>query len=480
MNGRRRIFVFALLVALLAVGVRFFLRERTARAPELDRVLDGQDVEDTRPVDTSGKLISGVPDELRARRLPPQRDAPNRAQKTTERLMGLLRKEQQPPSQALPEKKLLEELGLHEESPPGMLIGAVFDGAEPFDDGVALVWHHGKGFGADGIPVGRNPAARGSIGNDGIFRFDNLKPGRYYVGVRPHGGVAHLVFRMHHVGPHPTKKVIVILGTSRLFGTVYNDEGEPAADISVRASIASTGAGSHTAIAQVRTDEDGTYSFDRLRAGGGWLSVAYSGNFNDDGATPSRQYSLRPGQERREDFGSPNGFQLLRGRIVTMGGEHIRGPGKIVISDGTGSGYVVSRYDESGTFSQRLALGEYRFRVMFPDPIRQPTSAGNFDVSVKEVDTDTTITIPGARITGRVTFSAGRTRRIADSVSWRTRKGASARASGSARIRSNGVYFIDGLFPATYVLRAPDGEQDIEVTIRKGDFRVVQDLDARN
>ncbi len=474
MNERRTVCALAI-VALLIIGLAWLLmRDDAVEVPEVVT----SDVA-SEPAEQPVELLSGVPDALRKQKKPPAEKAPKSAKETTNELMGMLGEKQTPRVQPVPSKEQLDEISLYEPAPPGVLIGAVFDGKEPFSDGEAVVWMQGKSFGANGIPAGEKPIRAVSLGSDGVFRVDGLEPGYYYVGVRARGGPPRLGFHKLLVGPKPSPKALFVLGTGRLFGTVYDDQGRPATHVWVRASMSGTaGRLESTSIQQVRTDRDGSYSFDLLRAGGGWLSVAYSGNFNDDATTPSRKYSLRVGQERRIDIGTPHGLRTLRGNIVTAGGVPFRGPGKIIISGGASRGYVVTRYAEDGTFSQKLAPGEYNLAVMFPDPTRQPTSGGRFNVRIGEEDASTTITIPGTRLTGRVHDRGGRAPRATNGVTWRTPKSASLRLRGSARIRGDGTYTIDGLPPATYLLRAPGNEVEVEVVIRPGDERVAQDLET--
>ncbi len=374
-----------------------------------------------------------------------------------------------------PSHEQLEELGMHEKSPPGVLQGMLFDGATPFSGGEALVWRSGGGGGPESIPVGREPLRMSRVDGEGRFRFDDLEDGNYFLGVRVPGQPARLAYRQLAVGEEETDKAIVVLGTSSVSGHVYDVAGRAVADVSVRISLQQAGSASEwKVLLQTRTDANGFYTFEQLPDGGGWLSVSYSNDFDDRKNKRSRRVSVKAGEHKRESFGTRTGTPMVTGTILTKCGEPIRGPGRLILSDKNSTQYIDSRYDEEGKFAHRVPPGTYAAHVWLRGRNRHPHAAEAIEFVVGERSQESKLVIEGVRIRGAVSGAARWVgwRRVDEPGQW-----------VSSDIDEDGTYVIDGVLPGEYELRAwdqgtkaDDRRGIVKVRVRDDQVLIEQDL----
>ncbi len=196
----------------------------------------------------------------------------------------------------------LRKLGGFETSPPGTLSGLLLDGKEPFADAEALLWPRGFGAGRRGVPAGSKPMQTALIASDGTFSFSHLEPDWYFVGVRVPGGPARLALRFLNPAGETTRTVIV-LGTARVYGTLYDQAGRPLPGESARIEIKGE-RGVSTTVVETRADQRGNYEFTQLLGGHAYIRVARQNDFNFISRRTLR-FTLKPGAEVRQDLGKP-------------------------------------------------------------------------------------------------------------------------------------------------------------------------------
>ena len=378
-----------------------------------------------------------------------------------------------------PDQASLKARGALDLLPPGVIGGVVFRGTEPFSEGEAVVWTSERGGGPESIPVGREPLATTALRRDGSYRFGDLEPGRYYLGVKVAGKPLRMALRELTVGSEKTPQALTVLGTASLVGRVYDESGRPVPDVSVRVSISTIGPTSNwTALL---ADEDGiatgAYTFDELPQGGGWLSVSYTNDFDDMNASRSRRVNVTRGETTRANFGSPGGTPEVSGRILAACGEPLRGPGGLVFSDKHSSQYVESQFDAEGRYTHRLPPSEYTVVVSPAQRGHDPHRPLRVALTVGERDQTSDLTIPGTRVRGTV-----RAFRRGDRVAFRRIDPPGV--LGSTAVHADGTWILDGLTPGTWTLHVgPRAKDEVferhRVTIREGDTLRVLDLPGR-
>ena len=363
-----------------------------------------------------------------------------------------------------PPTAVQQRRGWHQKVPPGLIEGVLFDRHEPLTDAEAYVWDATGAGTPAGIPSGKPPLTSVLVDRDGRYRFDGLEPGSYFVGVKVPGESARLAFRKLKVGEQETDRAIIVLGTATVTGIVYDDDGAPAPEALVRLSLTSVG-GPWDTISDTTTDASGRYRFSRLLEGGGWLTVAYTGDFDDGDHTRSRRFGVKRGQTLEEDFGAPQRVAVVAGTLRARTGEPLRGPGRLILSRQGSGEYLDAAYDADGRYSHRMPAGTYDVDVWYADRNRWPHAASlKGALVVADQDLERDLTIPGARLRGRVTGGPPASAR----VRW-----SDGKHSATVAV-VDGAYVIDGLPPGEYELTAAEATE--RVTLTANDTEVVRDI----
>ena len=152
---------------------------------------------------------------------------------------------------------------------PRRIEGIALLGREPATQGTARVWRRTL---TDRLFYDRTTegAVVVPIGRDGTFAFNDVDPGEYTFIVEVPGYAPRLVGQT--VTDQASRRRVLVLGSGRIEGHVFDQDGRPLGDIVVQVSQGGDGTYlGRGSTAEVRSKADGTYSVDGLVSGPYWV-----------------------------------------------------------------------------------------------------------------------------------------------------------------------------------------------------------------
>jgi RNA polymerase sigma-70 factor (ECF subfamily) len=304
------------------------------------------------------------------------------------------------PSNELDDAALLAELDA--EVAPGAIEGLVLRGRTPVSGGEVYFWTgHWRTLPADpSAQLGSDLDVR-PIGHDGRFRVAPLEPNWYSLGIAPEREIgAQLYVQVH--GDRSSRRVVIQLGTARIEGFVYDEEGRPVEGAAVRVTTKSNRRDFERYAVSAR---DGSYSVDELTPGSGWIAIDRSGTRGREATIGGMQQfaSLSRGESRRIDFGSPERSSVWTGRLVSRSGAPVPLSGRLGHQPAPNGPYSEVAL-EGGVFELRLAPGKHRLQVTLAAKSGRHGTGylqlGEFEVGVSDFARD--LVLPGAVVRGQL------------------------------------------------------------------------------
>jgi RNA polymerase sigma-70 factor (ECF subfamily) len=297
-------------------------------------------------------------------------------------------------------------LAIHDgEARPRTLEGVVLRGDRPVSSGRAYLLRY-RSWRALSVPWHHeDKVVRTHIDADGAFRFADLEPGTYAVGVEIGGALVREAF--HWVGPdRPTRRMVFVLGSARIQGQVFDDVGRAVVGAKVYVSSAKESLDGYRQNTWAETGPDGAYVIEGLPAAGYWVGAQVSGNArgNDNGLT--RRIEVAEGAKAILNLGRVQPLPSWSGVVRTRAGEPVRGPGRIQLNTLGTSGYSYLAFDAEGRFRGPVLPDTYGLHLHLPG-VRFLEAAS---VDVPETDFWHDIVVPGARVRGRVAGARGELR----------------------------------------------------------------------
>lgn len=205
-----------------------------------------------------------------------------------------------------------------------------------------------------------------TIDTSGVFRIHALDPGDYTLAIDIGQGLQHETF-VQIVSTKTRHRVVIVLGTARVFGCVRGSSGVPTAGVQISVELASSRRGSSGTFRTNReTDATGCYEVRDLPAGTYWFSLVNGAATDPISVTDNMQkFSLQIGEQRRIDFGSTTGSTWVRGRIMASDGTALKGPGTLHLVRAADGAYSEVAIDVNGSFAAQLLPAEYQSAVSF-------------------------------------------------------------------------------------------------------------------
>lgn len=250
------------------------------------------------------------------------------------------------------------------------------------------------------LPARRRDA---HTGVDGVARFAELDPQpNYLVGVeRSSRGVP--AQRVTSLFVAAGGRCVIELGTSRLYGHVYDAEGRAAPNVRVRVDSIPTWTEEDAAGAIVATDADGRYEISDLAAGRVWVMVDPDASFDGLG-TVGRYVDIEPGRDTVLDFGSPQGSIQCVGEVRNWNGDVLAGPGTLALRGSDGLSYQSVPIPRDGRFTIAVTAGSYAVNAVLPSLPERGVDLGTFEITAER--STLSLVVPGTRITGRALDAA--------------------------------------------------------------------------
>jgi RNA polymerase sigma-70 factor (ECF subfamily) len=335
---------------------------------------------------------------------------------------------------------------------PRRIEGVVLLGREPATQGTARVWrrsladrlfHDRTIEGAVAVPIGR----------DGTFAFNDLEPGEYTFDVDVPGYAPRFVGQA--VTDQESRRRVLVLGSGRIEGHVFDQDGRPLGDIVVQVSQGGDGTYlGRGSTAEVRSKADGTYSVDGLVSGPYWVIAYVRQDRTARDAALGLKCDVVAGKTAVLDFGTPTPSPAWSGKVLRTDGTPVLGPGAFAISSVERTAYSrFLAYDARGEFSHRIPPGTYRVTEVRPvgHPPIKPIAPSEIVVGREDVSQD--VRFPGSRITGVIYdgHSALLSPRGTQSVGWRPENEGPYSQLG-VFAEPDGSFVIEGLLPGRYVL----------------------------
>lgn len=360
----------------------------------------------------------------------------------------------------------------------GRIEGIVLRGLEPIRGGRAWL----RAAEAGGLPWGGASAwdaasgvQRAPIGGDGMFRFADVAPANYAVGIETDDGVSrHIWFDTS--GGGTTQRIRIVLGTSTIRGRAHTEDGLPASGWQAAVFVSGGMLARAQLIVATVADARGEFAVAGLYGGRYQVQASPTENFADPRML-SNSVELATGETQTVWLGQPIDACSWSGRVLLPHGGPLQATTPVTLE-------VERAPDEGGTtsFHPLSADGEFAFRV----------AAGQVRVQLKQVcgarvDLGT-VTIAGAVLQRDLVIPAAVLRvqpRAADTnlptfALGRLRRG-NGMAIDSLRCRDGKEHWL-GLAPGDYLMQfwptpiAGAPREGMRVTIGPADVEI--DLDA--
>jgi hypothetical protein len=359
-----------------------------------------------------------------------------------------------PDSPAAPVDPTEEDLARFARScPPGVIEGIVLRGKVPVGGGAAWLGAEKSGglpWGAADLWDSAPGVRRTIIGADGIFRFEDLPPEDYDVGVRTRDATTRRVV-VGLKADTPTERVRIVLGAGGIRGHVYDDQGIVCSAWEIALyNFGNTLAGTQV-IARGFTDPSGAFEFGGL-VGGNYVLRASADLKWRGQSTHTRYVVLRAGEWKSVDMGAPQHGALWTGRVLLPRGEPLALDELTqlrVQSDGVIEEVPVS---PSGGFRMRGAVGVHRLELMvYSDAGAVIVALGEITLAEGSLERD--IHLPRAVLRVRADYQGNSTgpRSEFSMLLVPVESRESFRNVGGSRGADGNMYFL-GLAPGKYTL----------------------------
>jgi RNA polymerase sigma factor (sigma-70 family) len=236
---------------------------------------------------------------------------------------------------------------------------------------------------------------------DGVFRFRDVRRGRFEVVVRSQGGLERRwdVPQMVPQVPSGNYRQVVVMGEGSFAGRAFDRQGRPLPEHAVYVGMHDPlGAGAMAMTA--RTDGDGRFEVQGLRSGAYQLWVRLA---EGDGRETFRpvERRLKPGERVVVDIGVPEAGRRVHGIVRLASGTPAGPPMGISFESPTGrSGLAlaVGRLAQDGRFETLLDRGTYLAAIARNGTVERH----EWTVTIGDEEVPLDVTLPGVRVSGTI------------------------------------------------------------------------------
>jgi RNA polymerase sigma factor (sigma-70 family) len=297
------------------------------------------------------------------------------------------------------------------EIPPATIEGIVLRGRDPVEHCDVYAWpswsplpeHPERGELDAGTDGPWDSLVHATTDARGLFRFTHVHtesyPGfRYMVGADVGGGVL-AETTVQPLADQQGQRIVIVLGSARIRGHVYDDDGKARAGARVSAVLNTRRLNAMRGFYTTRsTDASGAFDVGDLPAGDYWVQTYMSGRTSWSTQPDVSQHLapvLRLGEMRTVDVGSSRRSPRWSGTVRTRAGDPVPGPFRILLQNRATSARFESSYDEQGRFQIPVRAGGYDIQVRlvgrYGDVKVEPLTMGNADL-------ERDIIVPGTRV----------------------------------------------------------------------------------
>ncbi len=249
---------------------------------------------------------------------------------------------------------------------PGVVEGLVLVGRIPLATGGRVL--HVPGYlvtmrGPDEVGAAAPEPTAEPIDGNGEFRLHGLAPGWHTIAADLGRGPRQAT-SFEVVEGQRGRRIVIVLGTARVFGQLWEPQGRPLAGARVTLSRSADHGMLRPFATSCVSSVEGRYEVDDLPAGEWWFAVEPQAA--SAGAVETMQkISLAVGEVRRLDVGSPAGAAIVRGRVLLRDGSPARGGGLLHLQRKSDRAYAEVAVDAAGAFAAPVAAGEHAVAVTF-------------------------------------------------------------------------------------------------------------------
>lgn len=390
-----------------------------------------------------------------------------------------------PPLASLPQEPTDAEIAaLEVETPPGVMEGIVLRGREPLTTGGVVFFRPGYFSRLPEHPRDAGPQARlesAAIDGSGMFRIANLIPGNYTLAIDVGQGAQHET-SVQLTSQKPGRRIVIVLGSARVSGHVYDEEGNPVADARVVVEGQFVRKGARSFRTSRSTRADGSYGFTDLPVGLYWFTVQLGGAWDSNDADSQQRLRLSAGEARVIDFGSTQAARTWSGTVRNRSGDPVQGGCRLHLTHSETGAYSVAVVEAESAFHVRLQRGEYSVHVSLDSDWEERIEVPVVRVGSADVNRD--ITIPGTRVKGTV-IDLATGLPVQDYVGLRVgfRQRDAGTAGQGGPVDAAGRFAVDGVMPgvwlvSTHPLRLLVG--DHEITVAESDVEIPLTLTVKS
>jgi hypothetical protein len=372
-----------------------------------------------------------------------------------------------------------EVQALEVETPPGVIEGIVLRGRDPITTGGLVHYRRGPLHDLAKHPhelVVEEGTRQTNIDAHGMFRIAALEPGAYSLAVDVGRGLEQEVWT-GLAANKPTRRVVIVLGTTSVKGHVWDDNGSPVSGALVAVEMEFDRKGVRSFRSTRATTNDGSYSMEDLPAGTGWFTVRLPAKWVLNESALMRRITLLPGEQRILDFGAPEPAKQWTGTLRNVSGDIIRGGGRLHLTRKDTQAYAESKIQEDGTFSVLVRPGEYAIGVSLNSDWDHRFELPPLQIGAVDIEHD--LTFPGVRVTGVVIDES-----TGLPVAPKYRIGIGLRPRNAnmggpgTKVDAEGRFVVDGVEPGEWLvsswpLKLVEGDhelivskQDVEIPLR--------------
>lgn len=304
------------------------------------------------------------------------------------------------------EEPTLDELReLARVTEPGVIEGLVLVGRTPLATGGRVL--HVPGY----LVTLRGPGESGGpapvpmtvpIDGNGEFRLHGLAPGSHTIAVDLGRGPRQAT-TFEVVEGQRGRRIVIVLGTARVFGQLWDPQGRPLAGARVTLSRSANEGALRPFVTSSVSSVDGRYEVLDLPSGECWFVVEPQAA-NVGAVEIMQKISLAVGEARRHDIGSPAGAAVVRGRVLLRDGSPARGGGSLHLERKSDRTYSEVAVDAAGAFASPVASGEYEVSVSFRGCDVERWQAADLAVSRADVAQD--FVVDATQVVGSLTATA--------------------------------------------------------------------------
>lgn len=355
----------------------------------------------------------------------------------------------------------------------------VFIDERPAEGGTAYLDERGRWI--TSTSVDENPSETfhtATIHRDGRARFSGLTSRRIRVGVE--FGDAPILQRRAHIAEDRKGPLELHLGSGRITGRVYSSAGDPVAN--ARLTFGMKRGSDYGALeAQVVTDRDGAYEFDRLPGETYWIYAELPTSPEEKSAPSERlraQGKLAAREWRTVDLGRDEPMIQVRGSVLDPEGKPIRFDRDQRIelefrSVGEQDRKVrMATAASDGTYVAALRPGTYEIIAKLPGASHAVVLANARLIDTADIDQD--LDVSGASVRGEVFDAATGATLTPDSIDAIPTLQLAASDSNRtfrATVKPDGSFVFYGVPPGRWRLTSspPTAQEPPELTISPSD-----------